>query len=139
MSLPLLIELAQAAAVPASVSGNLMEFGAIFLLLAAKSVQEHWSGKKRDSTSDARLNARLNGLKTSLIDRIDPVAAKVDILSGEVRDVKAHVVGPDGKNGLRGELREFKREVKERFDSIDERERERLERAIGAKDRRSEL
>jgi hypothetical protein len=53
------------------------------------------------------------------MNRIEESVAKT---TGEVRDLKAYVIGPDGQNGLRGDVRE----MKERVGGLEERERDQL-------------
>jgi hypothetical protein len=49
----------------------------------------------------------------------------------QLSELNAHVIGPDGENGIRGDVRE----IRKRLDGLEQRERERLERQ--AYDRRS--
>jgi len=53
---------------------------------------------------------------------IRAISKAVDDLRNDVRDLKAFVVGPDGSNGLRSEVRD----VKERIGGLEDRERDRL-------------
>jgi len=54
--------------------------------------------------------------------RARPRATQLDTIANDVRDLKAYVVGPDGQNGLRSEVRD----IKERIGAMEERERDRL-------------
>lgn len=91
-------------------------------VVGIKALSDHRKGKKRPSELGAELERRLKPLHESL-----------DTLGGDVRDLKAYVIGPDGQNGLRGDVRD----LKARVDGVEEREREWLERRIGSFDRRS--
>ncbi|HKW09746.1 MAG TPA: hypothetical protein VJO33_05155 [Gemmatimonadaceae bacterium] len=68
------------------------------------------------------LPRRAHELDTLLTKKLAPIHKQLD-------ELKAYVIGPDGQNGLRGDLRV----AEERIDGLEERERRRLEaRDIGA-------
>lgn len=79
---------------------------------------DHRKGQKRDTRGDvnAATLSRIEG-------KVENVTKDVDDLTGDVRDLRAHIVGPDGQNGLRGDVRELKEDVK----GILHRERDRAE------------
>lgn len=72
-----------------------------FVALAIKSVLDHRKGTRRDTVGVGTLS------------RIEKSVTEV---RDEVRDLSAHVIGPDGKNGLRGRV--------EALEQSRERERE---------------
>jgi hypothetical protein len=74
----------------------------VVIIVAAKGVLDHRGGKRRDVASGSRL------------DRIDK---NIDKLFG-------FIVGPDGQNGMRGDLRK----VEDRVCELEDRELQRLER-----------
>jgi hypothetical protein len=94
---------------PASGSRELVEAGAIGLIVGAGKLWDYFHGRR------ARADATANGKK---LDRISTAVDKVEL---DVRDLRAFVVGPDGQNGLRSDVRE----LKSRVDGIEERERDR--------------
>jgi hypothetical protein len=80
--------------------------GAVVVIVFAKGWMDHRGGRRRDTS----LSTRLNDLKQA------------------IAEVRAFVVGPDGENGIRSDVRE----VKARVISLENRERERLERGAQA-------
>lgn len=79
---------------------------------------DHRKGKTRD-TKDIVKSETLNRIERN----VSHLTKDVDDLTGDVRDLRAHLVGPDGQNGLRGDVRELKEDVK----GILHRERDRAE------------
>lgn len=55
-------------------------------------------------------------------DALDAIARKITGVETQVAALSAHVIGPDGENGIRGDVREIKKQV----DGILTREREAL-------------
>ena len=96
--------------------------GAILAVLTGKGIYDAFRGRTRDrqkTSIDTQLGSRLLRIEEGL------------------RELKAHVIGPDGENGLRGDVRE----IKARVIGLEERERDRLERGaqrdgFGSYDRR---
>lgn len=75
----------------------------------------HLKGKRgaRVATEglDRRLATLANDLRTAIGLTGDSIRNDVTSLSTDVRDLKAYVVGPDGQNGLRGDVKELKTQV----------------------------
>lgn len=59
---------------------------------------------------------RVQELDAKLTEKLAPVHAQLLVL-------EAHVIGPDGENGIRGDVRDIKRRV----EGLEERERDRLQ------------
>jgi hypothetical protein len=106
----MLEQLAVATPPPTNHFAELAAAGVIFLTQIASFLASHVKGKKRDRSMGTALDARFTSVHVAL-----------EELSDEVRDVKAFVIGPDGQNGLRGDVKELKQDVK----GILERERDR--------------
>jgi hypothetical protein len=85
-----------------------------FVVAAFTAIAAHKKGSKRDTSSNRQL-----------VEIKDAVAE----LKTEVVAVKSHVIGPDGQNGLRGDVRELRADVKGLLDR--ERERDRTDRLHG--------
>jgi hypothetical protein len=77
------------------------------VMLGAGKLWDHFKGRKRDRSSTTALTAIRDDLRE---------------VKDDVRDLRAFVVGPDGQNGLRGDVRE----IKSRVIGLEERERDRL-------------
>lgn len=92
------------------------------VVVTLKAISDFRKGKRRGPELAEQLDKRLV-----------PLTKAVDALKDDVRDLRGYVIGVDGKNGLRGDVRE----LKDRVDGVEERERDRLERKVGALDRRS--
>lgn len=88
--------------------------GVVFaVILGAGKAISHLRGKP--ARSAAARKAEEHAVK------IDRISTAVDTIGGDVRDLRAFVVGPDGQNGLRGDVRGLTKRV----DGIEERERAR--------------
>ncbi len=97
---------------------------------------DHRKGKQRDRHQAASSQAVLQAverLSTTTSARFDQMDVRLDTMERSVTEVRSFVVGPDGDNGLRGDVRE----VKSRVIALEDRERDRLERSIGIPDRRT--
>lgn len=116
-------QLAQATE-PVSHAKELYAIGGLIVTQIGLAVVAHVKGRKRPVEASKLMDRALNNALT-------PVSIKLDSLSNDVQDLRAHVIGPDGQNGLRGEVREIKTDVR----GILERERDRVHSA--AYDRRS--
>jgi hypothetical protein len=81
-----------------------------FVVAAWTAIAAHKKGSRRDTSS----NKQLVEIKDA-----------VGELKTEVAAVKSHVIGPDGQNGLRGDVRELKTDVKGLLERERERDRER--------------
>lgn len=93
-------QLAQATE-PVSHAKELYGLAAIFATQVGLAVVAHVKGRQRAPELGRELDKRLM-----------PMDIKLDSLSGEVRDLKAHVIGPDGQNGLRSDVKELRTDVK---------------------------
>ena len=70
-------------------------------------------GQKAQSEGmDKKLTSLGNDLRTAINVRCDDLSREVSEVSGDVRDLKAYVIGPDGQNGLRGDVRVLKEDVR---------------------------
>lgn len=118
------LEAMQAAVLPPAVASNLAELLSLGALLLLKGVHEHWKDGRRDKKHSAELTEQLEDVSTRFEKRCDGIERSVATLS-------AHVIGPDGENGIRGDVRE----LKVKMEGFERRERDRLERK--AYDRRS--
>lgn len=77
-------------------------------------------GVKKDSAAHESRQSIRASLDT-LTGTVEGLRTDVGDLREEVRETRAFVVGPDGQNGLRGDLRK----AESRIDAIEDRERER--------------
>lgn len=92
-------------------SSRAIESVIVGLMLGVSKVYDHFTSKKRERSSSAAMG-RFS----------EKISLEVREVRDEVRDLSAHVIGPDGQNGLRGDVRELKADVK----GILGRERDRL-------------
>lgn len=123
--------LEQVAAVPPAVdhAKELYALGAV-LTIQLGGMGAAWLRNRRGPAEQTkRIELALNNALT-------PVGIKLDSLVGDMQDMKEHLAtvdslvrGPDGQNGMRGDLRK----VEKRMDEFEERERDRLH---GSYDRR---
>lgn len=88
-------------AVPVSHAKELYAIAGVIVIQLGTVLAAHRKGKQRAPELGRELDKRFM-----------PLDIKIDSLSDEVRDLKAHVIGPDGQNGLRGDVRELKYDVK---------------------------
>lgn len=116
-----MIEQMQAVPTQVSHAKELYGLAAIFATQIGLALVAHIKGRRRPVETTRQMNLALNNALT-------PVSIKLDSLSNDVQDLRAHVIGPDGQNGLRSEVREIKSDVRGIL------ERERLH---GTYDRRS--
>lgn len=100
----------------------------IFLTQLGLAYASHRKGAQRPAEQSKQLDR-------ALANALTPVGIKLDSLASDMQDMKAHLVtvdslvrGPDGQNGLRGDLRAAEQR-------IGELERDRLH---GAYDRRTD-
>lgn len=75
----------------------------VVLIVAGKGLLDHRGGRRRDKSLGEQFGE----------------------LSAGIAEVRAFCVGPDGKNGIRGDVHE----IKKRVIGLEDRERDRLERA----------
>lgn len=113
----MLAELPQAVTAPSN--HTLMDalVGGVLVLTQLGTVWvSHLKGKRGTKTAAEGLDRRFTTLGADLrlaIDlRADGITRDMAVLSGEMKDLKAYVIGPDGQNGLRGDVRELKADVK---------------------------
>jgi hypothetical protein len=86
------------------------------LVVVLTPIANHFKGKKRDAGRKSEFVVLAEKIDKNHLATTQQFAA-VNI---ELRDLKAHVIGPDGENGIRGDVRELKEDVK----GILERERD---------------
>lgn len=105
--------LEQIAATPPVVDHAKEVYGlvAIFLTQIGLFMTSRHSGNKKDRAAGAELSRQLK-----------PIHDGINECRGDIKDLKAHVVGPDGKNGLRSDVQE----IKARVIGLEDRERDRL-------------
>lgn len=108
-----MLHLDQVLATAPSVNRDLIEAGAIGAIVGVGKLWDHFHGKKRER----RDTQKLERISTQISD----VETKVDVMQGDVRDLRGFVIGPDGQNGLRGDMRTLTKRV----DGIEDRERTR--------------
>jgi hypothetical protein len=94
--------------------------------VAALGYSNHRKGKTRDRARKSEFEQ----LQETIAKNHGETTQQFSAVSRELVELRAFVVGPDGENGLRGDLKELKSTVT----GLVERERERLE--IKAYDRR---
>lgn len=108
----------QAVAVPDSAPHMLYVAIAAVLYAVAEFIKAQVgkknSAKVHQATRQERneeLDHRITSLRQAINSATDSVRADVTTLSGEVKDLKSHVIGPDGQNGLRGDVRKLQVEL----------------------------
>ena len=85
--------------------------GIVAAIALAKVYDARFAHPRIKKERNDELDSRLNSVRTAIDISSQAIRHDVTTLSGEVRDLKAHVIGPDGKNGLRGEVRIVQREL----------------------------
>lgn len=70
------------------------------------------NGRKRTRHAGVDMDRRFGDLRGDMRQIAAALQADVGECRSEIRDLKAHVIGPDGQNGLRGEVREIKDDVR---------------------------
>lgn len=113
----MLTSLLQALPAPSDTRAVIVEAVVVGVVVGIGKLFDHRANKKRE-TRDRASVTQMNRIEDGL-----------EVVSNEVRDLKAYVIGPDGQNGLRGDMRE----MKERVGGLEQRERDNLH---GAYDRR---
>lgn len=77
----------------------------------------HLKGKKGAKTASEGMDSKLANLGSNLrmaIDtRCDALTEDVTAIRADIRTLSSHVIGPDGQNGLRGDVRRIDRELAE--------------------------
>lgn len=104
-------------------------------MIALVKLADHFGEKRRERARDTKLEAAVTAISDKVDESQRATDKRCESIERSVATLSAHIIGPDGENGLRGDLRE----VKKRVIGLEERERERLSRRVGAKDRRSEV
>jgi len=85
-------------------------FGTVTTSIAA-AVTAHYKGKHRTSNDDRRFANLTQVMNQSFTE-----------VRADIAEVRAFVVGPDGENGLRSDVRQIRQKV----EGLEERERDRL-------------
>lgn len=88
-------------------SSEMVTAGVVGVIVGAGKVWDHFKGRRRDQHQTISLGR---------------ISQQINEVRDDVRDLSAHVIGPDGKNGLRSDVRK----LETRVDGIEERERDRL-------------
>ena len=116
-----LVQAVQTAANAVKDSPHLAEGIGLGIAYGIGKIFDRRLGKKRDTRGD------INAATLQRIERnVGNLTKDLDDLSGDVRDLRTLMVGIDGENGLRGDVRELKDDVKE----ITKRELERAEKNV---------
>lgn len=102
---------------PVSHAKELYAIAGMIVIQIGTILAAHRKGKQRGPELGRELDKRFM-----------PLDIKIDSLAVQVQALQAHVIGPDGQNGLRGDFHEIRRRV----DGLEDRERRQ-----GPKDRRS--
>ncbi len=76
----------------------------------SRNTKKQAATKKVERTTE--LDDRLQSIRHAISLTGDGIRAEITELAGEVKDLKAHVIGPDGQNGLRADVRELKDDVR---------------------------
>lgn len=97
--------------------------------IAAKTYLDRAAEKERKSD----LGQRFDDLKTRMVENHEATRDRIEKLTLEVIGVRHHLIGPDGKNGLRSKVER----LEDRLDERERAERERLEAQVGRLDRRN--
>lgn len=112
--MPMFPELTQALPSPVPVP-YWVTTGGIILAYAVSELWKLRGQKKHAETTKGERNAdldqRMNSLKLIIGLNHDTIKHEVLSVATDVRDLRAHVIGPDGRNGLRGDVRELKTKV----------------------------
>lgn len=85
------------------------------LVVVLTPIANHFKGKKRDAGRRSEFDVLSKKIDTNHKE----TTLQFQAIGKEVFELKAHVIGPDGENGIRGDVRELKTDVK----GILERER----------------
>lgn len=93
---------------------------AVGLMFATTTALNHFKGKRRDKGNGSTLHEIL----AKLDEHRDETRERFSEMTLELHDLKGMMVGIDGQNGFRGDLREVKKTV----GGLMDRERDRLER-----------
>jgi hypothetical protein len=113
-----------------------------FFLVLAQWITAHLKGRNRDRSMSTDIRKQLAGeiaplglAIAGIKNDLSEVRGDVTTLTMETRDLKGYVIGPDGENGLRGDVRE----IKARVIGLEDRERDALAAAQlhGPLDRRA--
>lgn len=82
---------------------ELIGLATVVLLQISRWIADTRKGARRDTAGAKKINAIESGVAQ---------------LGVELRDLKAHVIGPDGENGLRSDVRELKSDVRALRDDV---------------------
>ena len=131
-------DLAQQSQSASPAAGTGLIVGLNALMIAAAGAATTIINRRHGRTKEAGKKSELTQLKESIEQKIDENHRETRETFMEIRlelqTLRGHVVGPDGENGIRGDVRELKTQV----NALIERERQNLQRtAFGALDRRS--
>lgn len=103
------------------------------ITIAINTVLSHFKGRNRTKETNDSLHRHFRQLGDSIDRRFDTVEERIDGIERGLDRVTSFCIGPDGENGFRGDIRK----INARLEEADRRERDRLERGIGAFDRRT--
>jgi hypothetical protein len=123
----LLQDIAQGAPTAAADPYTRIIGGIIGLIVAATPMWNHYRGKRRDKSQKSAIDELKDALSKQIDDNHRETCATLNAFQLELKDLRAFVVGPDGENGIRGDLRHLKKEMQ----GLLERERDRLEAKAG--------
>jgi hypothetical protein len=80
----------------------------VVALVGAKAVYDVFGGKKRDRRHNAALDQRFTEQELKLERRFNGISSEITSVQRAVAEVRSFVVGPDGENGLRGDMKEIR-------------------------------
>lgn len=103
------------------------------LTVTISTILNHVKGKNRTKETNGTLHKHFRELGESIDRRFDTVEKQIRNVEDSVKDVRHFCIGPDGQNGFRGDIKE----LNNRIDGFEKRERERVDRAVGQMDRRT--
>lgn len=84
---------------------ELYAMAAVIVIQVSTVIVAHVKGRKRPAEASKQMDR-------ALANALTPVSIKLDSLQNDVQDLRAHVIGPDGQNGLRGDFRDLKEDVR---------------------------
>jgi hypothetical protein len=110
-------------------AGEVKDLGtiaAMFVLTILQTVVAHFKGRRRDRQTKSDLKQRFDALDQKIDIHQHSTRRSLRRVAGRVTKCVHHLVGPDGKNGIRSRVED----LETRLDERDERERESLERKL---------
>lgn len=88
------------------------DLGIILAMALSKVWDARFAHPRIKKERNEELDSRLISLRTALDIGHQSIRDDLQGVVSRVQDLSAHVIGPDGQNGLRGEVREMKADVR---------------------------